>query len=96
MKSYQRALGLCYKCSAKWSKDHQCAPEVLHAVEAFWEFCTDEEEPEEESDTTKVTEQVCLATSKAAVSSSPAARTVHLVGYIVDIPMQILVDSGSS
>jgi hypothetical protein len=96
IKSYRRALDLCYKCNAKWSKDHQCEPEVLHAVEAFWEFCTDEEEPEEESDTTEVTEQVCLAISKAAVSGSPAIRTVRLVGYIADIPVQILVDSGSS
>jgi hypothetical protein len=34
IKSYHRAMGLCYKCSAKWSKDHKCSPEVLLAVEA--------------------------------------------------------------
>jgi hypothetical protein len=31
--AYRRALGLCYKCSEKWSKDHRCSPTVqLHAV----------------------------------------------------------------
>lgn len=26
VKAYHRALGLCYKCGDKWSKDHKCAP----------------------------------------------------------------------
>jgi len=33
--AYRRALGLCFKCNAKWTKDHVCAPEVLHAVDAL-------------------------------------------------------------
>jgi len=36
IKSYRRALGLCFKCGAKWSKDHKCSPEVLLAVEGIW------------------------------------------------------------
>jgi hypothetical protein len=71
-------------------------PEVLHAVEAFWDSCPDEEETVEESDTSEVTEQICLAISKAAVSGAPASRTVRLVGSIADIPVQFLVDLGSS
>jgi hypothetical protein len=35
IKSYRKALGLCYKCGAKWFKDHKCSPEVLLAVEAI-------------------------------------------------------------
>jgi hypothetical protein len=34
IKSYRKALGLCYTCGAKWSKDHKCSPEVLLAIEA--------------------------------------------------------------
>jgi hypothetical protein len=34
LKAYHRAMGLCFKYDVKWSKDHQCAPEVLFAVEA--------------------------------------------------------------
>lgn len=37
LKAYRGALGLRYKCAAKWSKDHKCAPEVLHAVHDLWE-----------------------------------------------------------
>ena len=32
VKTYRKAMGLCYKCGLKWSKDHRCAPEVLHAI----------------------------------------------------------------
>lgn len=97
IKSYRRALGLCYKCNAKWSKDHQCAPEVLHAVHALWEFCfDDDDEPTEDSDEPVPTEQLCLAPSKAAVTGVPASRTIRLLGSIGDIPVQMLVDSGSS
>jgi hypothetical protein len=35
VKAYRRALGLCFKCNTKWSKDHVCAPEVLHVVDAL-------------------------------------------------------------
>lgn len=35
LKSYRRALGLCFKCGAKWSKDHKFYPEVLLAVEGI-------------------------------------------------------------
>jgi hypothetical protein len=36
LKSYGRAQGLCYKCGAKWSKDHTCSAKVLLAVNAIW------------------------------------------------------------
>jgi hypothetical protein len=39
LRAYRRALGLCYKCSEKWSKDHMCSPTVqLHAVQELWEL----------------------------------------------------------
>jgi hypothetical protein len=37
VKSYRKAMGLCYKCGLKWSWDHKCAPEVLHAINDLWE-----------------------------------------------------------
>jgi hypothetical protein len=43
VKAYRRALGLCFKCNAKWSKDHVCEPEVLHAVDALWDFFSSED-----------------------------------------------------
>jgi hypothetical protein len=33
VKAYRRAMGLCYKCGEKWSKDHKCSPQIqLHLV----------------------------------------------------------------
>jgi hypothetical protein len=33
IKAYQRAMVLCYRCREKWSKDHNCSPQVqLHLV----------------------------------------------------------------
>ena len=51
IKSYMKALGLCYKCGAKWSKDHKCSPEVLLAVEAVWDSFGDSDAVLEVDDT---------------------------------------------
>lgn len=96
LKTYRRALGLCYKCGAKWSKGHHCSPEVLQAVDALWDsFSSDDYLADSEPDSTP-TEQLMLALSKSALSGIPAARTIRLVGSLANIPVQILVDSGSS
>ncbi|CAD6222789.1 unnamed protein product [Miscanthus lutarioriparius] len=96
VKAYRRALGLCYKCNAKWSKDHRCAPEVLHAVEALWESLDPDVVPAAETSDDQPIEQVFLAISKSAVFGVPAARTIRLLGSMSDILVHILVDSGSS
>jgi hypothetical protein len=98
LKSYRRALGLCYKCAAKWSKDHKCAPEVLHAVHDLWEslLSADTEVPVPTPPNADAPEQLFLALSKAAVSGAPASRTVQFDGYMEHVPVHILVDSGSS
>jgi hypothetical protein len=37
LRAYRRALGLCYKCSEKWSKKNKCSPTVqLHTVQELW------------------------------------------------------------
>ncbi|CAD6202725.1 unnamed protein product [Miscanthus lutarioriparius] len=95
VKAYRRALGLCYKCNAKWSKDHQCAPEVLHAVKALWESLDPEVVPAAETSDDQPTEQVFLAISKSAVSRVPVAP-IQLLGSMSGILVRILVDSGSS
>lgn len=51
LKAYRRALGLCFKCGVKWSKDHQCALEVIFAVEAVWSALPEDEPVEPESPT---------------------------------------------
>ena len=96
VKAYCRALGLCYKCNAKWSKDHRCAPEVLHAVKALWESLDPDVVPAAETSDHQPTEQVFLAISKSAVSGVPTACTIRLLGSMSGILVHILVDSGSS
>jgi hypothetical protein len=96
VKAYRRALGLCYKCNAKWSKDHVCAPEILHAVDALWDSFSSEDSLADSVEEFPTTEQCCLALSKAAISSVPVAHTVCLQGSLESIPVQILVDLGSS
>ncbi|CAD6258053.1 unnamed protein product [Miscanthus lutarioriparius] len=44
VKTYRRGMGLCYKCGAKWSKDHKCNPQVqLHVVQELWDLLQDED-----------------------------------------------------
>jgi hypothetical protein len=95
IKAYRRAMGLCFNCGVKWSKDHTCAPEVLHVVKALWDTLDDDDCHSSEA-SAEVVEQLCLALSKATVIGSPASRTVCLCGTIAGIPVTMLVDSGSS
>lgn len=96
LKAYRRALGLCFKCNAKWSKDHRCAPGILHAVEAIWDsFSSDDSLASSDMDSPD-TEHIFLAISKFATTGVFAPRTVCLLGHIQQLPIQVLVDSGSS
>jgi hypothetical protein len=96
VKAYRRALGLCYKCNAKWSKDHVCALEILHAVEALWDSISSEDSLADSAEDFPTIEQCCLALLKFVVSGVPASRTICFQGLLQSIPVHILVDSGSS
>jgi hypothetical protein len=88
LKQYRRALGLCYKCGAKWSKDHKCAPEVLHAVHDIWETLSSDSKPDDNmTEPQAPQEQLCLAISKSAVSGAPAPRTIQFIGSIQGVPI---------
>jgi hypothetical protein len=96
VKAYRRALGQCFKCNAKWSKDHVCAPEVLHVVDALWDSFSSEDSLADSIEEFPTTEQCCLALSKSTISSVLASRSICFKGLLQSIPVQILVDSGSS
>lgn len=69
---------------------------MLQAVDALWDsFSLDDSLADSEPDSSPV-EQSMLALSKSASSGVPTARTIRLVGLLADVPVQILVDSGSS
>jgi hypothetical protein len=82
LKTYRRALGLYYKCGAKWSKDHRCPPEVLHAVDALWDSFSSKDSLADSSPEDETTEHLMLVLSKSVLSGIPAARTVRLMGFI--------------
>jgi hypothetical protein len=97
--AYRRARGLCQRCAEKWSRDHQCPPTVqLHALQEVWGLFS------EEDDVVSVTacvqdtpvEPQCLAVSLAAVQGNEANQTIKFQGLIQNIPVCILLDSGSS
>jgi hypothetical protein len=96
IKTYRRALGLCFKCGTKWSKDHRCPLEVLQAVDALWDSLSSEDPLADSSPDDSPAEHLKLVLSKSVMSGIPAARTIRLMGFIQQIPVQILVDSNSS
>lgn len=96
IKTYRRALGLCFKCGTKWSKDHRCSLEVLQAVDALWDSFSSEDSLADSSPDDSPPEHLMLVLSKSVMSGIPAARTIRLMGFIQQIPVQILVDSDSS
>ncbi|WVZ95213.1 hypothetical protein U9M48_041007, partial [Paspalum notatum var. saurae] len=98
LKNYRRARGLCQRCAEKWSRDHKCADAVqLHAVQEVLELfsISDESDPPSLA-STDGSEQLFLAISAAAYSGSSSACSVSLWGTLYDIPVHILIDSGSS
>jgi hypothetical protein len=97
LRSYRRAMGLCYRCSEKWSRDHKCAPTVqLHVVQEVWDALQLEDDGVISPSSDGSSEHVFLAISKAAVTGQAAPRTVKFLGSIQHVPVSILVDSGSS
>jgi len=98
LRAYRRAMGLCYKCAEKWSRDHKCSPIVqLHAVQELWElFQLEDMYVDSHSMPAESSEQLFLAISKAAVTGQGAPRTMKFLGSIQHQSVSILVDSGSS
>jgi hypothetical protein len=58
-------------------------------------FSSEDSLADSESDSSAL-EQLLMALSKSIASGIPAARTIRLVGQLQDVPVQILIDSGSS
>jgi hypothetical protein len=96
LRAYRRALGLCYKCSEKWRKEHKCSPIVqLHAVQELWDLFQIEDDVVSPNGSSDGSEQLFLAISEAATTGAKAPRTVKFHGSIQHKPVIILVDSGS-
>ena len=83
VKTYRRAMGLCYKCGAKWSKDHKCNPQVqLHVVQELWDLLQDEDSTTDTATPADSEPQAFMALSQCALTSSSAPRTVQFSGIV--------------
>jgi hypothetical protein len=96
--TYRCAMGLCYQCGKKWSRDHTCSQMVqLHVVQELWElFQLEDGHTEQQSSPADNSEELFLAISKAVVMGVDAPRAVKLLGSIQDHSVTMLVDSGRS
>jgi hypothetical protein len=94
--TYRRAMGLCYKCSERWSKDHKCSPTVqLQVVQEMWDLFQLDDESLSPTGSSEGS-QLFLAISQAASKGCVAPKTVQFSGSIQHIQISLLVDSGSS
>jgi hypothetical protein len=97
VKTYRRAMGFYYKCGEKWSRDHKCNTQVqLHVIQELWDLLQDDEPPVDLPTPGDVEPQAFLAISDCAFTDSYAPRTVQFSRSVQGIPLNILLDSGSS
>ena len=98
LRSQRRAQGLCYRCGAKWSRDHRCPPAVqLHVLEELLElFNLDDIDPQDAPDEVHEHAELTLMLSIAAVTGVASPRTMCFDGKLGDSTIHILLDSGST
>ncbi|WVZ69878.1 LOW QUALITY PROTEIN: hypothetical protein U9M48_018599 [Paspalum notatum var. saurae] len=98
LRAYRRAKGLCDRCTEKWTRGHKCSSTIqLHALQEIYELFQVDSSSEAELETSVDTEeQLFLVLSEAVVSGIEPPKTLRLWGCIQDIPILILIDSGSS
>ncbi|KAJ4754640.1 polyprotein [Rhynchospora pubera] len=96
----KRALGLCYWCDEKFTPGHKCTKKNIHMLEGELEaeeqaMLQFEEVGEEEilgEEETVVQAEI----SMCVPNGQPSTRTLKFKGMIGQIPICVLLDSGSS
>jgi hypothetical protein len=69
---------------------------VLHAVQDIWESLSTMGAPMLGEDIPTAPEQLFLVVSSDVTSGAPAFSTIQFMGILGDIPVTILLDSGST
>jgi hypothetical protein len=97
LRANRRAHGLCYKCGAKWSRDHKCAEVVqLHLVQELLDMFPDDVTTATSTPESPTSPQIMMHLSVAAAVGTASPKTLCLSGQIQGHSLSILVDSGSS
>lgn len=93
LKDHRRRNGLCFKCGAKWDRNHKCPAQVpIHVLEELWEALEDDDL--DSADDSEVPDEVVLAVDHS--DSAPVAkRTMKIHGKVGKLEVLILIDSGS-
>lgn len=81
----RRTKGLCYNCDEAYSQGHRC--KKLFLLERIEEVM---EEIQKETD------EENMDVSIHVISVTRGAQTVQVKGYIRDLPLNVLIDSGST
>lgn len=90
----RREKGLCYTCDDKWSFTHKCPNKHLMILQVEDEDCTTPEpEPHDSTETITPAEHHL---SSNALKGASGVGTMRFTGQIKGLPVQILVDGGSS
>jgi hypothetical protein len=99
--AYRKSKGLCYKCGAKWSKNHVCPAQVpLHIMEEVLDMMqvsgAGYTVNDDDSDLDDATEFMSISDpSQPARPKAKKKPTIRLWGMIGKHQLLILVDSGS-
>ncbi|KAJ4745297.1 polyprotein [Rhynchospora pubera] len=97
----RRALGLCDKCNEKYFSGHKCATKTLNLIDENHDVVVEEISDDEElaqKKETKATgeDEVEQAIISMYSSNKNKVSSMKFKGYIGEIPMCALLDSGST
>lgn len=99
LKAYRWAKGLCFFCSEKWGRDHQCKASIqLHIVQEMID-CMHTSVGESDSETTMesaTSQQLMLLSTAAVTPGHTGARSMQISVEIQGKLLRFLIDSGSS
>ncbi|XP_059458363.1 uncharacterized protein LOC132187956 [Corylus avellana] len=93
----RRKKGLCYNCDAKWQYGHKCQNPKLFLLEGLDELEVSPNLELEKEDLMEVSyAEENPEISLHAITGSQHPKTMRLVGWIGNLKIMILVDSGST
>jgi hypothetical protein len=97
LKALRRARGGCFKCGAKWGRNHKCSQHVpLHVMEELLEVLQMEAGQSTTDGDASDSDTELLALSFSGVAGTTINKTMRLQGLCGKQELLILIDSGSS
>ncbi|XP_078181502.1 uncharacterized protein LOC144575281 [Carex rostrata] len=98
----KKKLGLCFRCLEKWHVGHKCNPKILNTMDSEEIVIEQEEEMQEsmavvgEGEESEEEEQAMITLCTHDNLQAQIAKTFKFKGYIGEVPVCALIDSGST